>query len=193
MLNKLKKLKEIVPVSSDGVIISLLDELIELEQERIRKQLAKDNKCLNGYNACMKVLKSKSSKNRPVLQKAKRFENGSVVFTDTIQLYWLNDNRYNLPTHDDNVPYPNVEPLIPRFGEAVKLPPLLEVKFAIKNKSYIEVGGCTVDPSLLLNAYSILGEKLSCCYVGPNKPFTLKNDKKEIGVLMPIRKVDNNA
>lgn len=187
MLNKLKNLKEIIPVSSDGVIIKLVDELIELEQERIRKSLAKGSKCLKSYNACMKVLKA--NKNRPVLQKAKSYK-GGVVFTDSYQLYWLKDNRYNLPVHDEPYTYPNVEPLIPRdgYGEEVKLPELLDVNFAIKDKIYCPVGECLVDPKLLLNAYSILGEKLTCYYYGVNRPLKLINDKEEIGVILPMRK-----
>lgn len=190
MLDKLKKLKEIIPVSSDGVIMSLVDELIELEQERIRKQLAKDNKCLNGYNSCMKVLKSKTTKTRPVLQKAKELKDGKIVFTDSYQLYMLNDNRYNLPLHDNSVNYPNIEPLIPNTfnWEIVDLPELLFVKFAIEDKVNLRVGESIVDPKLVLNAYSILGNKLTCYWYSVNKPLKLINDKGEIGVILPLRK-----
>lgn len=195
MINKLKKLKEMILTDTEVSILKCVDELIELEQERIRKQIAKGSKCLKSYNACMKVLKSKVAKNRPVLQKAKQFKDGSVAFTDSYQLYWLKDNRYNLPVHDEQTTYPNVEHMIPKtyLGEEIELPTLDEVNYAIKDKSFLQVGECCVDPKFLLNAYSILGEKLTGYYYGVNRPIKLINKDDEIGVILPIRKEVKDA
>ena len=190
MINKLKKIKEKILTDTEDSLLKCVDELIEMEQERIRKQLAKDSKCLKSYNACMKVLKNKCNKIRPILQKAKQFEDGSVVFTDGYQLYWLKDNRYNLPVHDEPNTYPNVDPLIPRtyLGEEIELPELWVVKQYVAEKTNLPLGQCLVAPKFLLNAYSILGEKLTGYYYGVNRPIKLVNKDDEIGVILPIRK-----
>lgn len=191
MLSKLIKLKEMIKTHTDEAIIEYIDTLIKHEEEQERVKLNKNNRSLNGYNAAMKVLKNKHIKNRPVLQTAHQYADGKITFTDSIQAYLLNDNRYNLPL-GDGVNYPDMTPIFEtRFMyESVELPSVTDLKVAIKKKENLFVGKALVDPNLLLNAYAILGDNLTGYYGSKLRPIKLVNKNNEIGMVLPLKQTE---
>lgn len=189
MLSKLIELKEMIGTHTDKAIIEYIDKLIEHEEEQERILLNKCNKTLNGYKAAMKVLKSKHVKNRPILQKAHQYTSGVTVFTDTIQAYQLNDNRYNLPL-GDGINYPNMTPIFKSACnyEPVDLPSITDLKIAIEKKEpHVVIGDAWLNPQLLLNAYAILGD-VKGYYSSPTRPIRLENKDGELGIVLPLRK-----
>ena len=191
MLQKLKELKQmIIEEKWKQNQIAAIDEIITMEEEKIRKETAKNNKATNSRVACMQILNSRICKQRPVLSKAKELSDGKIVLTDSYRLFLLNSNYNCLPLNDEEKDgkYPNVDGILKCASKInqITLPSIEELKFLKKTKEeFIDLPDdekYKMSVDFVLNMYGILGKNITV--YNNIKNIYIINDKNEVGILM---------
>lgn len=58
-----------------------------------------------------------------------------------------------------------------------------------KNDAFYQIGECYYDPTYVKNVIDVIGKDCKIYFQGDLKPLYFVNDKEEIGVVLPVRKI----
>lgn len=214
-MNKVEILRVINEVLKDENLYQLAQLKEQLEEEVRKDNYISTPTDKKKIAAIKKVLGSKKLECRPILQCFTKYNNG-VAFTDSYQLYVLNDEYIPFKIADDTEEnreiakkynlekvagsYPKLDNVIPKeFDSTYEIDTnefILWSKTAVKDggkklyKFKVEDTDYCFDADYLLNAINILkiqDPKITLELRGNIKPITIHNKDNELGLILPIR------